>query len=45
MEGFIGHLEEEDIMSRELIENLKMLYFAGTATIGSLITTHLGYLD
>lgn len=43
-ESFIGQLLDEKFTSQELIDNMKMLYFAGTETTGSLITTVLGYL-
>lgn len=43
-ESFIGRLGEQEFTHQELIDNMKMLYFAGTETTGSLITTLLGYL-
>lgn len=43
-DNFISRLLDEHFTTQELIDNIKMLYFAGTETTGSLITTILGHL-
>lgn len=43
-DNFINRLLDDKFTPQELIDNMKMLYFAGTETTGSLITTILGHL-
>jgi cytochrome P450 len=43
-DSFIDRLMGEEFTPDELIDNMKMLYFAGTETTGSLVTTAVGHL-
>lgn len=43
-DNFISRLLDEKFTMQELIDNMKMIYFAGTETNGSLITTFIGHV-
>lgn len=42
--SFLGRLTSEGFRTSEIVDNMKMLYFAGTETTGSSIATLLGQL-
>lgn len=44
VDNFMSRLLDHRLTAQEIIDNMKMLYFAGTETTGSLMTTALGCL-